>query len=128
MSDDQCDPRVQWPLPPAWMFDCEDCVRLYGRMKRITDMMWEMHFTGEKGVDYDPMDSQVGSMIAMIRHMAMAHEELLPDWEPDCPSCAERRQSIARAVARSASPDAVVVLQEHRAAHAVLPPHSAKNL
>ncbi|PIB05142.1 hypothetical protein B1C81_29850 [Streptomyces sp. HG99] len=75
MSADEISPAGQWPLPPAWMFTCTDCVRLYPTMKEIRAIADEFWLAGERGVDWDPFDSAVGAQIRLARHLASARRD-----------------------------------------------------
>ncbi|MFJ6718302.1 MULTISPECIES: hypothetical protein [unclassified Streptomyces] len=122
MSADELDPRDVWPLPPAWMFDCSDCFRLYRSMKRIERVTEEMWLTGRRGVDWDPVDNGPGSRIRLARHLATSHESLLPDWLPECRRCGDHERRLARADDPEFGLAAAMVAAEHRAAHLFVPP------
>ncbi|MFV0131432.1 hypothetical protein ACLGI4_27605 [Streptomyces sp. HMX112] len=118
MSADDMSFEDEWPLPPAWMFDCTECARLYRVMKHTLAVVDELRLTGESGVDHDPMDSVPGSQIGLAHHLALAHRELVPDWTPGCPRCADHRGILDRAP----STGSLLVAAEHRAAHLFIPP------
>ncbi|MEU2428292.1 hypothetical protein ABZ611_02030 [Streptomyces sp. NPDC007861] len=122
MSADDIDPADLWPLPPAWMFACNDCVRLYESMKQIQAVTDELWLTGERGVDWDPFDSRVGAQIRLGHHIGTAHTELLPDWDPACPRCSEHRGSLARRADSELWRGTEQAANEHRAYHLFVPP------
>ncbi len=122
MSADDLSPEDVWPLPPAWMFGCAKCARLYRSMMEIQEATAELFLTGERGVDWDPMDSGPGSRIRLARHMALTHEELLPDWAPACPRCTEHRHRVEKTAESELAAGAALVGAEHRAAHLFVPP------
>ncbi|MFK0258160.1 hypothetical protein [Streptomyces sp. NPDC090445] len=122
MSADDLDPEDVWPLPPAWMFGCARCARLYRSMKEIQEATAELWLTGDRGVDWDPMDSGPGSRIRLARHMALTHRDLLPDWAPACARCAEHRRRVEKTAASDLGAGAALVGAEHRAAHLFVPP------
>ncbi|MFF3244676.1 hypothetical protein ACFYWY_13275 [Streptomyces sp. NPDC002870] len=123
MSADDISPGSQWPLPPAWMFTCTDCVRLYKTMKEIRAVTDELWLTGERGVDWDPFDSAVGAQIRLARHLASAHQDLLPDWDPACPRCTEHRNSLVERGQSDLLRGRAEAAREHRAYHVFAPPH-----
>jgi erythromycin esterase-like protein len=124
MSGDDLDPAGQWPLPPAWMWDCAECVRMYEAMRgmqaEIAGLVAE-----DPTVDRDFTDSIVGTQVRLSRHLADAHAGSLPDWDPACRACAEHRERLTRA---ERTPDlragAVMVADEHRARHLFAPPRT----
>ncbi|MFD9338293.1 hypothetical protein ACFWBF_28405 [Streptomyces sp. NPDC060028] len=122
MSADELSPEDVWPVPPSWMFGCTTCARLYRSMREIQDAMAELFLTGERGVDWDPMDSGPGSRIRLARHMAAEHLDLLPDWAPECERCGDHRLRLARSAKTELSASAALVAAEHRAAHLFVPP------
>ncbi len=91
MSPDEIDPGHEWPLPPPWMWDCDECADLYRTMRNVGDRIAELRLTGERGVDWDPFDSTVTTQIALGAHLAARHRDLLPDWDPACATCARHR-------------------------------------
>ncbi|MCD7440065.1 hypothetical protein K4B79_17760 [Streptomyces lincolnensis] len=123
MSASDLGPEDQWPLPPAWMWDCAECVRRYEAMKHVQAVIAGLT-AEDPGVDWDVTDSIVGTQISLSRHLADAHREALPDYDPSCRTCAEHRESVDRR-ARS-SPDllrgAAMAAEEHRARHLFAPP------
>ncbi|MFI9587573.1 hypothetical protein ACIHCQ_38510 [Streptomyces sp. NPDC052236] len=125
MSADEIRPEDAWPLPPAWMWSCQKCAELYRTMKRVQEQTEELRLTGERGIDYDPMDRNVTSQMSLAEHMAAAHLELLPAWDPDCATCKSHRAAIAREAGES---DRAAVIarfgNEHRARHAFAPPRA----
>ncbi|MGW1884749.1 hypothetical protein [Streptomyces sp. NPDC001970] len=129
MSDaDDISSAGQWPLPPAWMFTCTDCVRLYKAMKEIRAVTDELWLTGERGVDRDPFDSAVGAQIRLARHVASAHRDLLPDPDPGCPRCTEHQDNLAERAGSRPRPGVAEAACEHRAHHLFAPPHTVKFL
>ncbi|MEU0270268.1 hypothetical protein [Streptomyces sp. NPDC006307] len=118
MSTDDINPDDEWPLPPAWMFDCADCVRIYGAMKRTLAEIDILSLTVEPGVDYDPFDSGPGSQIRLAHHLATSHRDLLPDWLGGCARCADHRRWLTKKDATGYE----LVAAEHRAAHLFIPP------
>ncbi|MFJ3925369.1 hypothetical protein [Streptomyces sp. NPDC090022] len=121
MSADDLSPDSVWPLPPAWMFACGECHRLYERMKDIQALTAELWLTGERGVDWDPFDMGPGSQIRLARHLAEVHTDLLPGWTRGCEHCAHRRSLLAR---DPGSAGARLVSAQHRAGHLFLPPRT----
>ncbi|MFE5731741.1 hypothetical protein ACFQ7A_12665 [Streptomyces sp. NPDC056528] len=95
MTPDEIDPGHEWPLPPPWMWDCDECADLYRTMRDVGDRIAELRLTGERGVDWDPFDSTVTTQIALGAHLAARHRDLLPDWDPACETCARHRERIA---------------------------------
>lgn len=123
MSDDRIRPEDEWPLPPVWMWACEECAGLYRTMKYVQEETEEARLTCEPGIDFDPMDSAIGTQIALAQHMASAHPEQLPGWDPACAGCTSHREAVARdsgAADRAAS--AAHFGNEHRARHVFAPP------
>lgn len=112
-SGDGGDSGEEWPLPPAWMWACGQCVRLYKAMKRAPELVAEALRELGPGVDCDPMDSVVATQIRLAAHIAAHHPEEVP--EPD-PSCARCQSDLA-----SSTMPASLVL-EHRARHVFAPP------
>jgi hypothetical protein len=122
MSAEDLSPEDQWPLPPAWMWDCAECVRRYEAMKHVQAVIAGLT-AEDPGVDWDVTDSIVSTQISLSRHLAEAHHDSLPDWDPSCTTCGGHRDSLARA-AKSPEllPGAVMVAEEHRARHLFAPP------
>ncbi|MFI5676998.1 hypothetical protein [Streptomyces cellulosae] len=123
MSAEDLNPEEQWPLPPAWMWDCAECVRRYEAMKHVQAVIAGLT-AEDPGVDWDVTDSIVGTQISLSRHLAEAHREALPDWDPACPACAGHRAGVAKTGERSPDlpPGAVMAAAEHRARHLFAPP------
>jgi hypothetical protein len=123
MSAEDLSPEAQWPLPPAWMWDCGECVRRYEAMKHVQAVIAGLT-AEDPGVDWDVTDSIVGTQISLSRHLADAHRESLPDWDPACATCAGHRASVTKAGERSPDllPGAVTAAEEHRARHLFAPP------
>lgn len=123
MSAEDLSPEAQWPLPPGWMWDCAECVHRYEAMKHMQAVIAGLT-AEDPGVDWDVTDSIVGTQISLSRHLAEAHRELLPDWDPSCKTCAGHQDSLARA--RERTPDMLrgveMVAEEHRARHLFAPP------
>ncbi|WP_162793195.1 MULTISPECIES: hypothetical protein [Streptomyces] len=122
MSADDLSPEDVWPLPPAWMFGCTKCARLYRSMMEIQEAAAELWLTGGQGVDWDPADRGPGSRIRLARHMALTHPDLLPDWAPACARCDEHRRRVENTAASDLAAGALLVGAEHRAAHLFVPP------
>ncbi|WP_431781932.1 hypothetical protein [Streptomyces chumphonensis] len=123
MSADQIRPDDAWPLPPAWMWACQECARRYRAMKDTMAAVHESRLTGEPHVDHDPFDSVVSSQIALAEHMAADHPDQLPEWDADCPTCTSHRKAVAKA-AGDDDVRAATTLRfagEHRARHVVVP-------
>ncbi|MFF3327850.1 hypothetical protein [Streptomyces sp. NPDC002889] len=80
MSADAIRPEDEWALPPARMWSCQDCADVYRSMKHIQEQTEKLRLTGERDIDYDPMDSAVTTQIVLAQHMAVSHREQLPDW------------------------------------------------
>lgn len=122
MSADDISPDDQWPLPPAWMWDCTDCVRLYEAMKHVQDVMAELQLTGERGVDWDFMDSVPGTQIRLSMHLATTHTDFLPDWDAECGTCTLHQEALERDKHPSSRLSVEKVAAEHRARHVFAPP------
>ncbi len=120
-ADDLC-PEDQWPLLPAWMWDCAVCVRLYEAMRHIQGVMAELRLSGEQGVDWDIMDSVPGTQVRLGEHLAAEHAELLPDWDETCETCSLHRYALLPDSDASPGPGAVKPAAEHRARHVFAPP------
>jgi hypothetical protein len=122
MSADDLSPEDQWPLPPAWMWDCAECVRRYEEMKHVQAVIAGLT-AEDPGVDWDVTDSILGTQINLSRHLAAVHSDHLPDWDPSCAACAGHRAVLARTEQK---PDlktgAVMAAEEHRARHLFAPP------
>ncbi|MBW1595602.1 hypothetical protein [Streptomyces sp. JJ38] len=124
MSADQIRPEDEWPLPPAWMWACQECADRYRFMKRAIETVEELRLTGQPHVDHDPFDSIVSSQIALAEHMAAEHLDQLPEWSPTCATCASHRKAVSGAAGRDDSRAATLIRigGEHRARHIVVPP------
>ncbi|MDK1476629.1 hypothetical protein QNO07_25035 [Streptomyces sp. 549] len=123
MSADEDRPEDEWPLPPVWMWGCHDCAVRYRSMKRAQELVEERRLACGPGVDHDPMDSIVGTQIALAEHMAAAHAAQLTDWVPSCPVCSGHQQAIATEHDGSARARALTRIgNEHRARHVFAPP------
>ncbi|WP_461026378.1 hypothetical protein [Streptomyces sparsus] len=123
MSADETRPEDEWPLPPVWMWGCRDCAGLYRSMKRAQEQTEELRLSCEPGIDFDPMDSVVGTQITLAQHMADIHAAQLTAWIPHCAGCAGHRQAIAAEPPGSVRAAAVTRLgDEHRARHVFAPP------
>jgi hypothetical protein len=123
MSAEDLNPEEQWPLPPAWMWDCAECIRRYEVMKHTQAVIAGLT-AEDPGVDWDATDSIVTTQIDLGRHLADAHRESLPDWDPACRTCADHQASVERLEKRSPDllPGAVAAAEEHRARHLFAPP------
>ncbi|MGD9483879.1 hypothetical protein WDH52_11555 [Streptomyces sp. TRM70308] len=124
MSAREPRPEDAWPLPPAWMWACQECADRYRWMKdaqRATEEHWRAH---GPGVDPDPMDSVFSTQVGLAQHLADAHEDQLPDWDAACPTCATHRELIAKeSRADAARADVVIRIGgEHRARHVFAAP------
>ncbi|MGW1722719.1 hypothetical protein ACWCQK_07250 [Streptomyces sp. NPDC002306] len=123
-SPDDLGPDEQWPLLPDWMWDCRECVRKYEAMRYIQAEIAGLA-AEDPGVDWDFMDNIVGSQIALGRHLADAHPEGLPGWDPDCRTCADHQDRLAKTDASSEFRlGTVMVAEEHRARHLFVPPRT----
>ncbi|MFC8585240.1 hypothetical protein ACFUGD_11910 [Streptomyces sp. NPDC057217] len=125
MSPDEMDPGHEWPLPPPWMWDCDECASLYRTMRNVGDRIAELRLTGERGVDWDPFDSTVTTQIALGAHLAARHRDLLPDWDPACETCARHQERIAHE--REPGPHQDLMVRcggEHLARHVYAPPRT----
>ncbi|MFE9645461.1 hypothetical protein ACFYO0_15365 [Streptomyces sp. NPDC006365] len=123
MAAGDLSPDEQWPLPPAWMWDCAECVRLYEAMKHVQAVIAGLHATEGYDVDWDFTDSVVGTQISLSRHLADAHPQELPEWDPACTTCAGHRQALARTDrAPETRAGTEMVAEEHRARHLFAPP------
>lgn len=123
MSAEDLNPEEQWPLPPAWMWDCAECIRRYEAMKHVQAVIAGLT-AEDPGVDWDVTDSIVGTQINLSRHIADAHRAALPEWDPECRTCADHRASVERMEQRAPDllPGAVMAAEEHRARHLFAPP------
>ncbi|MDT3399030.1 hypothetical protein RKE29_20680 [Streptomyces sp. B1866] len=125
MSAEGISPDDQWPLPPAWMFDCSECVRVYRDMKRVEEAVaerWRTRDRSESAVDWDPMDSVLSAQIRLSRHLADAHRDLLPDWTPGCDRCADHQKILSG----NRCTGSEVAAAEHRASHLYAPPRRTR--
>ncbi|MFF4832283.1 hypothetical protein [Streptomyces sp. NPDC001315] len=123
-SPDDLGPDDRWPLLPAWMWDCRECVRKYEAMKYLQAEIAGL-VADDPGVDRDFMDSIVGTQISLSRHLADAHPEMLPGWDPDCRTCAGHRGRLAQTEESSEFRlGTVMVADEHRARHLFAPPRT----
>ncbi|MET7450356.1 hypothetical protein ABZT03_00390 [Streptomyces sp. NPDC005574] len=123
MSAERIDPEDQWPLPPAWLWDCAECVRRYEAMKHVQAVMAGLA-AEDPGVDWDVTDSVVGTQISLARHLADEHRPALPGWEPGCGTCAHHRAGVDDGQERvpGQRTGAVMAAEEHRARHLFAPP------
>ncbi|MDH6629768.1 hypothetical protein M2271_007607 [Streptomyces sp. LBL] len=123
MSAEDLSPEDQWPLPPAWMWDCAECVRRYEAMKHVQAVIAGLT-AEDPGVDWDVTDSVAGTQISLGRHLADAHREALPDWDPACATCVGHRDSLAKPRERTPGllQGAEMAAEEHRARHLFAPP------
>ncbi|MFI5524173.1 hypothetical protein [Streptomyces platensis] len=105
----------EWPLPPPWMWSCQECTELYKAMKRAPEVVNAAQEEGEPGVDYDPLDTVVSTQIRLARHIATHHASDVPAIDQACERCTsdESRQMPA------------VLVLEHRARHVFAPPSIA---
>ncbi|WP_137990821.1 hypothetical protein [Streptomyces vilmorinianum] len=125
MSADEISPEHEWPLPPAWMWECDRCTDLYRTMRRVLDEVAEARLTGERGIDWDPFDSSVTRQMVLGEHMAAEHVTHLPDWSSSCDTCTYHQERIARAKEPGPRADTAVRQgDEHRARHVYAPPSS----
>ncbi|MER6126323.1 hypothetical protein ABT173_27620 [Streptomyces sp. NPDC001795] len=120
-ADDLC-LEDQWPLLPAWIWDCAVCVRMYEAMRHIQGVMAELRLGTEQGVDWDFMDTVPGTQIRLGEHLAAEHAERLPGWDDTCETCSLHRYGLARDSATSFRPGAAKLAAEHRARHVFAPP------
>ncbi|MFF2846437.1 hypothetical protein ACFVT5_08895 [Streptomyces sp. NPDC058001] len=81
-------------------------------MKRASEDVDAARAAGNKGVDYDPFDSVVGTQIRLGRHIASDHAEDLPEADPSCEKC------MSDVASRTPEP----FILEHRARHVFAPP------
>lgn len=134
------EPSDEWPLPPAWMFDCGVCFRLYQAMRRAPEAVERMRGrAGAEGVDgmadgmadgmdgvvegdgvaaaaagadRDPCDPGLVAQLRLVRHIVRRHERSVPGPEAGCPRCADD-------AGNRRTPSQPVL--EHRARHLVVP-------
>ncbi len=105
-------PDDAWPLPPSWMWGCGECIELYKAMKLAPEVVEAALEEFGPGVDCDPSDSVVTTQIRLARHIAVEHEEFLPDADESCEKCmSDLRRRL---------PELLVL--EHRARHVFAPP------
>lgn len=103
----------EWPVPPHWMWGCQECVDLYRAMKRAPQVVDAARKAGRPGVDYDPMDTVLSTQIRLARHIAARHATDLPAVDESCERCVSD--------ASTSSVPARIAL-EHRARHVFAPP------
>lgn len=126
------EPSDEWPLPPAWMFDCGVCFRLYQAMRRAPEagerVRGRASAEGADGVDgvvegdgvaaaaagadRDPCDPGLVAQLRLVRHIVRRHERSVPGPEAGCPRCADD-------AGNRRTPSQPVL--EHRARHLVVP-------
>ncbi|MBW1600769.1 hypothetical protein JJV70_01325 [Streptomyces sp. JJ66] len=112
------------------MWACQECTDRYRVMKDTQEASEEYARQCGPGVDTDPLDSVVSSQIRLARHLADAHGDHLPGWDPACSVCASHQKSIAREereAERSEDGELRVAAMvrlggEHRARHVFAPP------
>jgi hypothetical protein len=106
----------EWPLPPSWMWGCQECVELYRAMKRAPEVADAVRAEYGPTVDCDPMDTVVTTQIRLARHIATDHTEEIPAVDRTCERCVADRDT----------PELPTVLVlEHRARHLFAPPSIA---
>jgi hypothetical protein len=113
MDAEDLDPADEWPLPPSWMWGCQECTTLYKVMKRAPEAVDAAREAGGPGVDYDPMDTVVTTQIRLAQHIAAHHTPDVPAVDPTCERCVSN--STSRRL-----PAALAL--EHRARHLFAPP------
>jgi len=122
MSADDLSLADQWPLLPAWMWDCGVCVRLYEATRHLQGVMAELRLSGEQGAPRDFADGVPGTQIRLGEHLATKHTERLPDWNDTCETCSLHRYALARDSGTSPRPAAAKAAAVHRARHVFAPP------
>ncbi|WP_353946903.1 hypothetical protein ABII15_38285 [Streptomyces sp. HUAS MG91] len=123
MAADDLNDNELWPIPPAWMMGCDTCTVLYGRMIDAREAVAEASLTTSGPVDIDPFDSGLTTQLALGQHLAQAHGPLLPDFDANCPVCAQREQDLQRTTASEGFRTyATSAAAEHRARHLIVPP------
>lgn len=105
-----------WPLPPSWMWGCQECVEHYKAMKRAPEAVDAAREAGGPGVDYDPMDTVVSTQIRLARHIALRHTPDVPPVDESCERCVSDTKS------GTLPPELIL---EHRARHLFAPPSIA---
>ncbi len=111
---DAKDPNAQvWPLPPSWMWNCQECAALYKAMKRAPEVVNAARKAGRPGIDHDPMDSVLTTQIRLARHLATRHTEDVPPPDPACARCVSDEKE-------GTMPETLVL--EHRSRHLFAPP------
>lgn len=113
MDDKNARSAEEWPLPPSWMWGCQECVSLYKAMKRAPEAVDAARRAGEPGIDYDPMDSVVTTQIRLAQHIAARHTGELPGVDESCERCVADEAALRFPVA---------LKLEHRARHLFAPP------
>ncbi|MEU3459519.1 hypothetical protein ABZ721_06105 [Streptomyces sp. NPDC006733] len=113
MAPDDENHAEQWPLPPSWMWSCQECTELYKQMKGAIEASVAARSAAGPGVDYDPMDIVLTKQLRLARHIALTHAPDVPDVDPECARC------VSDAATR---PDADEFVLEHRARHLFMPP------
>ncbi|MFD9207286.1 hypothetical protein ACFVZM_13515 [Streptomyces sioyaensis] len=112
---DPTDPAEKWPLPPSWMWSCQECTDLYKAMKQAPEVVDAARAASEPGVDCDPFDTIVSSQIHLARHIATHHTSEVPAMDQGCDRC---KSDMTRQMP-------VVLVLEHRARHVFAPPSIA---
>jgi hypothetical protein len=126
------EPSDEWPSPPAWMFDCGVCFRLYQAMRRAPEAVEGMRTpagaetgtetetgtrvgaetSGDAAPGGDPSGSGGLAQLRLARHIVRRHERSVPGPEAGCPRCADDAGN------RRAPSQPVL---EHRARHLIVP-------
>ncbi|MGP3999390.1 hypothetical protein [Streptomyces sp. 8N706] len=105
-------PAEEWPLPPSWMWSCQECTELYKAMKRAPEVVDAARKAGGPGVDYDPVDTVVTTQIRLAQHIATRHTAEVPAVDQACQRC----------VSDTTGQLPAVLVMEHRARHLFAPP------
>ncbi|MEU6062727.1 hypothetical protein [Streptomyces sp. NPDC047097] len=102
-----------WPLPPAWMWGCEDCFRLYREMK---------HPAARDPLPGAAVPAEGEAQLGLARHIAAEHRAELPGYAATCRVCVDHQARTARDRAMGRSTLTTEQLaREHRARHAFVP-------
>src|SRR4051794_20049114 len=88
MDAKDADPADEWPLPPAWMWGCRECVALYQAMKRALEIVEAVRRQYGPGIDHDPMDSVISSQLRLAEHIVSRHAANVPGPDSGCARCA----------------------------------------
>lgn len=113
MTPDDVNHAEEWPLPPSWMWSCQECTEQYKEMKGALEAGETVRNAVGPGVDYDPMDIMLTKQLRLAQHIAIAHVPDVPPADQECARCVSD-------TAKRPVPDEFVL--EHRARHLFMPP------